>query len=146
MNCMTVRPRNLSLNRPIDKFFEDWFKLTTDRDVSYSADFSPRVNIRETKDEIALTFELPGMNKDDIKVTVKDDFLTVSGQREFKNESKDDDYVRRELRSGSFSRSFTLPETVDSDKISADYKNGLLEIALAKREEVKPKEVEVKIS
>lgn len=146
MNCMTVRPRELSLNRPIDRFFEDWFKLASGRDVSYSADFSPRVNIRETDDKVALTFELPGMNKNDIKVVVKDGVLNVSGQREFKNEEKNDEYVRRELRSGSFSRSFTLPDTIDADKIDADYKNGLLEVVMSKREEVKPKEVEVKIS
>jgi len=104
------------------------------------------VMIRETNDNVQLTFELPGMKKDDIKVAVRDGVLTVSGSREFKSESKDDDYVRCEICSGSFSRSFTLPESVNSEKISADYKNGLLEIKLDKLEEVKPKEIEVKVS
>jgi len=79
-------------------------------------------------------------------VTMHDGLLTVSGRREFKQESKDDSCVRREIHSGEFSRSFTLPDTVDADKIQADYRNGLLEIKLAKLEEVKPKEIEVKVS
>jgi len=151
MNCLTVRPSNYGLSRhglgrSIDSFFDDWFSYPTARAVSYSTDFSPRVNIRETEESLVLTFELPGMKKEEIKVAVKDDALTVSGEREFRSESDDDEYVRRELRSGSFSRSFTLPDTVDSDKVSADYRDGLLEITLAKREELKPKEIEVKVS
>ena len=146
MNCLTVRPSNHGHSRSIDHFFDDWFNFPTARAVSYSTDFSPRVNIRETEDSLALTFELPGMKKEEIKVAVKDDVLTVSGQREFKSESNEDEYVRRELRSGSFSRSFTLPDTVDHDKVSADYRDGLLEITLAKREEVKLKEIEVRVS
>jgi len=146
MNCLTVRPSNHGLNRSIDQLFDNWFNYPTAREVSNSTDFSPRVNIRETEESLALTFELPGMKKEDIKVTVKDDVLTVSGQREFKSESNEDDYVRQELRSGSFSRSFTLPDTVDADKVGADYRDGLLEISLAKREEVKPKEIKVNVS
>ena len=156
MNCLTVRPSNYGLSRhglsqhglsrSIDSFFDDWFSYPTARAFPNSTDFSPRVNIRETEESLVLTFELPGMKKEEIKVAVKDDALTVSGEREFRSESNDDEYVRRELRSGSFSRSFTLPDTVDADKVNADYRDGLLEITLAKREELKPKEIEVKVS
>ncbi len=111
-----------------------------------SSDFTPRVNIRENQDDVFLTFELPGMERKDIKVTIKDNVLTVSGNREFKHEEQDRGFVRTEISTGSFSRSFTLPDTVSGDKISADYKNGLLEVKLPKKEEVKPKEIEVQVS
>ena len=77
---------------------------------------------------------------------VKDGNLIVSGQREFKTEEKDETFIRTEIRTGSFCRSFTLPETVNAENIGADYKNGILEVRLAKLEEVKPKEIEVKVS
>ncbi len=130
--------------REIDNLFNDFFNFPSYRTAD-SCDFMPRVNIRENDDNVFLTFELPGMEKKDIKVVVKDNVLTVSGERNFKTEEKGDGYVRTEISSGTFSRSFTLPDTVDGEKISADYKNGLLEIKLAKKEEVKPKEIEVKV-
>ena len=110
------------------------------------ADFMPRVNIEETKDNVSLTFELPGMEKDNIKIMVKDDVLTVAGERKSFDEQKDDAFVRREIYSGKFSRSFTLPDTIDPDAVSADYKNGLLLVKLGKKEEGKPREIEVKVS
>ncbi len=132
------------LAREIDSMFSNFFNFPSFR-ADDASDFMPRVNIRETKDNVILMFELPGMEKKDIKVTVKDDVLTVSGQRHFKTEEKDDGWVRTEISSGSFTRSFTLPDTVNTDKVSADYKNGMLEIKLAKREERKPKEIEVNV-
>jgi HSP20 family protein len=128
----------------MDSLFNSFFnfpRLRTDD----SCDFMPRVNIKDTKDNVILNFELPGMEKKDIKVTVKDDVLTVSGQRNFKSEEKDNGWVRTEISSGSFSRSFTLPDTVDPEMVNADYKNGMLEIKLSKRPERKPKEIEVNI-
>lgn len=107
--------------------------------------FMPRVNIVESKDDVTLTFEVPGLDKGDIKVTVADGVLTVAGER--KAESKEDgkDYVRNEFHYGQFSRSFTLPDSVDAGKVSADYKNGLLTVSMPRKEETKPKEVEVKV-
>ena len=133
------------ISREIDNLFNSFFNFPGVR-TERCCDFMPRVNIKDTKDDVTLTFELPGMEKKDIKVMVKDDVLTVSGERSFKSEEKDDGFVRTEISTGSFSRSFTLPDTVDGEKISADYKNGMLEIKLTKREEVKPKEIEVKVS
>ncbi|MEW5796361.1 MAG: Hsp20/alpha crystallin family protein [Candidatus Zixiibacteriota bacterium] len=145
MTYLTVRPRRDPWTTEIDNWFEDFFHWPI-RMRDHQDGFLPRVNVAETNDEVRLTFELPGMDKKDIKVTVQDGVLTVSGKRELKNESKGDSVVRREIRSGEFSRSFTIPDTVNSDKIAADYTNGLLEIRLAKLEEVKPKEIEVKVS
>jgi HSP20 family protein len=141
MTYLTVRKNRDNFNRMVDRFFDDWFTTP-----SYDSSFSPKVNIRETKDNVVLTFEVPGMKKDDIKVTVNNDVLTISGKRQFEHEEKDDVFVRREIAGGEFSRSFTLPDTVDGENIQADYKNGLLEVRLARREETKPKEIEVKIS
>ena len=145
MNCLTVRPKRNWSPTEIDRVFEDFFRWPTQHQHQLDG-FAPRVNINENDNEITLVFELPGMNKSDIKVTLVDGVLTVSGQRDFKRESKEGQYYRQEIRGGEFSRSFTLPDTIDSDKISADYKNGFLEIALTKLEEVKPKEIEVKVS
>lgn len=108
--------------------------------------FNPKVNIAEHDDSISLTFELPGMEKSDIKVAVQNNMLSVSGSRNIESEVKTDGYVRTEIASGSFSRSFNLPDTVIQDDVKADYKNGLLQVVLTKKEEMKPKEIEVKVS
>lgn len=145
MTYLTLRPKRDSFSRQIDRMFNDFF-ATPDAYTERDSDFMPRVNITDSKDNIVLTFELPGMKKEDIKVTVKDNILSVSGKREFAEEEKDENYVRTEISTGSFCRSFTLPDTGDSEKISADYKDGMLTVKLAKLEEVKPKEVDVQIS
>jgi HSP20 family protein len=129
----------------MNPFFEDFFRFPSFFEES-NQDFTPRVNINETEKNVSLTFELPGMEKDDIKVMVQDNVLTVSGQREVKHEEKKDNYLRSEISSGSFSRSFTLPDTVDAGKINAEYKNGLLEVTLEKHEKALPKEIKVKVS
>ncbi|UCC43136.1 MAG: Hsp20/alpha crystallin family protein [Candidatus Zixiibacteriota bacterium] len=146
MTYLTVRPSSRNIARTFDSFFNDFFRPISSRRFSNGSGFSPRVDIVDGKDDVRLTFELPGMKKDDIKVSLNDDVLTVSGERVFKQEKDEDSYVSREIHSGSFSRSFTLPDYVNRDKIKADYKNGLLELTLAKLEEVKPKEIEVKVS
>ena len=143
MRNVMINPNRLA--REIDTMFSDFLRSPSYR-AENDCDFCPRVNIRETKDDVKLTFELPGMKKEDIKVTVKEDVLTVSGERPQVEQKENERWVRSEITTGSFSRSFTLPETVDTGKISADYKQGLLEITLAKREAVKPKEIEVSVS
>jgi len=145
MTYLTLRPKKDNLTRQIDRMFNDFLSSPTvwaERD----SDFVPRVNISDSKDDLALTFELPGMKKEDIKVTVKDNVLSISGKRGFAEEEKDENYIRTEIGTGSFCRSFTLPDTVNSEKISADYKDGMLTVKLAKLEEVKPKEIDVRIS
>lgn len=138
-------------NRPVsnrlwDPFFDDFFSAPSVFGRWADTAYVPRVDIRETKDNLMINFEVPGMEKDDIKVVVKNNILTVSGGREDKNESEDDSYVRREIYSGSFTRQFTLPDSIKSDSIKAEYKNGILQVTFDKAEEAKPKEVEIKIS
>ncbi len=145
MTKMMIRPNRSLWARDFDQFFDDFLRFPR-RSAEDDSEFVPRVNIHETKDDVRLTFELPGMEKKDIKVTMDDGTLTVSGTRELKREVKEDDYVRSEISSGAFCRSFTLPETVNHEKISADYKNGMLEVTMPKLEEVKPKQIEVKVA
>lgn len=143
MTRLIVSPNRMA--RGIDDFFNDFFSFPTFR-TNGETDFVPRVNIAENDERVLMEFEVPGMEKKDIKVKVKDNVLMVCGERSSKSEEKNRSYVRTEIRAGSFCRSFTLPDTVDADKIKADYKNGILELTLAKREEAKPKEIEVNIS
>jgi len=143
MRTVMVRPNRMA--RDLDNMFNSIWNSPAASGEN-CCDFMPRVNIKETNDDIALTFEVPGMDKNDFKVTVKEDILTVSGERKDQTEEQTDQYVRNEIRTGSFSRSFTLPETVDTGEISADYRQGMLEVKLAKKEVVKPKEIEVSVS
>ena len=142
MTDLMVRPR---LSRALDPFMDEFFRfpsIFTDE----SGVFTPRVNIREDEDHVWLTFELPGMNKEDIKVSLQNNVLTVSGSREEKTEEKDKNYVRTEISTGRFRRSFNLPQQVNVESINAEYKNGMLEVRLDKREETKPKQIDVKVS
>ena len=130
--------------RDFDSIFDSFFDTPALRAGS-SCDFTPRVDIIEDKKSVRLEVELPGMEKDQIKVVVEDGVLTISGERKFESEEKDKNYLRTERFYGSFSRSFTLPDNVDSEKISADYKNGVLNVALAKHEKALPKEIKVDV-
>lgn len=108
----------------------------------------PAVNVKETNDEFVIELAAPGMEKKDFKINFKNNVITISSEREDKKEEKKDNYTRREFSYQSFQRAFTVPENaILSDKIEATYNNGILEIKLPKREEVKPQpEREIKIS
>ena len=107
--------------------------------------FTPRVDVTEDNDNLYVHAEIPGVDKKDINVSVTDGVLTISGEK--KNETRDENknYFRIERTSGSFSRSFTLPTDVMTDKISAEYKDGVLNITLPKSEEAKVVEKKVEI-
>ena len=137
-----VSPNRIS--REIDNMFNHM--IGNQRQECCHGDFMPRVNIRENDESVSLTFELPGVNQEDVKVTIENNVLTVAGERKFESSEENDGYVRNEISTGSFSRSFTLPRTVDTDSVTADYKNGLLTVAIARKEEAKPKQIEVAIN
>jgi HSP20 family protein len=128
-----------------DPIFEDFFSVPS-LFAGSDSDFVPRVDIRDSKDHLTLSFEVPGMKKEDFKVSVKDTVLSISGNRVVREEKTDDTFLRREILTGSFCRQFTLPPTVRVDNIDAEYRNGVLTVSLAKFEEAKPKEIEIKIS
>ena len=107
----------------------------------------PAVNIAESKDEYRIDVAAPGLNKEDFRIQIDKNVLTVSSEKEEKHEEKDEKIMRKEFSYYSFRRCFTLPETVNSDRIKASHKDGILEIVIPKREESKEKPArEIKIS
>jgi len=105
--------------------------------------WNPAVDLYEKDDHFVIKAELPGVDKKDIVVDLKDRVLTLSGERSYENEVKEENYYRRERSYGKFQRAFTLPADVDSDKIKAEFKDGLLQIEVPKPEEQKPKQVTI---
>lgn len=103
----------------------------------------PSVDIFENKDSIVLEAELPGMNREDFELTIENNVLTLRGERRFEKKDEADNYHRVERAYGSFTRSFTLPQTVSSENANAEYKNGVLRVTLHKREEVKARRIEI---
>ena len=127
-----------------DRFFDDFFNPALKADNTQSMwGWNPAVDIYDEKDHMVITAELPGIEKDDIVIDVKDRVLTLKGERSADNEVKEDDFYRRERTYGKFERAFTLPLDVDPDKISASYKDGLLKLEIPKPEEKKPKKITV---
>ena len=118
-------------------FFEDLPVRTSEKDF--------RVDLTEKEDRYVLSAELPGVKKEDVKVTVEDDVLTVSAEKRDEHEGKEDGVYRRERSYGKVYRSFTLGDHVVPDKIAGEFKDGVLTLNLPKREEVKVKTVEVKV-
>jgi HSP20 family protein len=105
--------------------------------------WNPAVDLYEKDDYYVIKAELAGVNKEDIAIDLKDRVLTLSGKRSFENEVKQENYHRRERSYGKFQRAFTLPADVDSDKIKAEFKDGLLQIEVPKPEAQKPKQVTI---
>ena len=106
----------------------------------------PAVNIKEENDKFVLEMAAPGMNKDDFKIDLDNYQLSISSEQKKEKKEKEDNYTRREFVYSSFSRSFTLPKTIDIDKIKADYKNGILSLTLPKKEEEAKLTKQIKIS
>jgi len=106
--------------------------------------WTPALDIFEKGDKFVVKAEIPGMKEDDIHVSVEGDMLTIRGEKKTESEVKEEDYYRSERSYGSFFRSVALPSTVDAGKIEADYEDGVLEVTLSKKPEVKPKKVTVK--
>jgi HSP20 family protein len=110
------------------------------------AQWSPLVDITEDDKEYLIKAELPDMKKEDVRLTVENEVLAISGERKFEKEEKGKKYHRVERAYGSFVRSFSLPEDADGSKVSADYKDGMLHVHLPKSEKAKPKAIEIKVA
>lgn len=119
-----------SFSNLIDRFFNE--SLARTGGSAYS--FVPRVDVIETEKAFEIHMAVPGMNKEDFNIDLKDNYLNVSGERKFTNEKKEKNFYSIETQYGTFSRSFSLPEHVDTGKISATYVNGILEITVPKDE------------
>ena len=114
-------------------------------DVAERQSWTPSIDVIETDDAIKLKAELAGMDPANISIEVQDNVLTVSGERRFEEEVKEDKYYRIERRYGSFSRSIALPQTIDEDNIKATYESGVLEVSVPKAEIARPKKIAVAV-
>ena len=133
-----------SLQDQVNRLFEDNFT----RDRSGHADlatWAPPVDIYETENELVVKVDLPDLQEKDIDVRVENNMLTIRGERKF-DDVHEDNYLRVERAYGSFMRSFSLPNTVSSENIRAEYHNGVLSLHMAKLEESKPKQIKISIS
>jgi len=108
--------------------------------------WTPRADIHETTDAFHISLELAGINREDIKVNWENNQLTVSGERRFEKDVKEENYHRVERTFGQFFRAFSLPPNVNAEAINAEYKDGVLRLTLPKKEEAKPKQIQVKVS
>jgi HSP20 family protein len=132
------------INRVFDRFFDR--NLVGDDDDMTLSKWHPQVDISENDDSYLVVAELPGLSKDDVHITFTDGFLKIEGERKKEMEEKETNFHRVERVYGKFCRTFQLPKQVKNDKLSADFKDGILKINLPKADEVKPKEIEVKVS
>ena len=134
-----------SLQDQVNRLFEDNFT----RDRSAHADlatWAPPVDIYETENEMVVKADLPDLQDKDIDVRVENNTLTIRGERKFDKEVNEDNYLRVERAYGPFIRSFSLPNTVNSEGIRAEYRNGVLTLHMAKHEESKPKQIKISVS
>lgn len=145
MSLIRFSPRGLTpWFDDIDRWFDE--SVAPSRREPRLREWSPAVDIFEEDDKIVVRADLPDMKEEDLEVNVEDDTLTLRGERKFEHESKKDNFHRIERTYGSFSRSFTLPETVDAEKIAARYDKGVLEVTLPKKQEAPKKSRKVKVT
>ncbi|MBO0911184.1 MAG: Hsp20/alpha crystallin family protein [Acidobacteria bacterium] len=132
-----------TLQDRMNRLFRDSY---SDReDALTTSSFAPAVDVYEDEHTISLNIEVPGIDEKDIDVRIENNTLTVHGERKFEKEQKEENFRRVERQYGSFTRSFTLPNTVDTDGIQANYDKGVLKIQLAKKAEAKPKQIKVNV-
>jgi len=145
MNLVSYDPfRELrGLQDEINRAFSSSFNRGGDSELTRGA-WSPSVDIFENKDQIVLEVELPGMKPENVNISVENGVLTIHGERKFEKKDEQDNFHRVERSYGSFTRSFTLPPTVAADSADAVFENGMLRLTLAKREEAKPRRIEIK--
>ena len=133
-----------TLQDRMNRLFRDSFGDVRDEALTTSS-FAPPVDVYEDEHSITLKIEVPGIEEKDIDVRIENNTLTVHGERKFEKEEKEENFRRVERQYGSFTRSFTLPTTVDADKVQAHYDKGILKVQLAKKAEAKPKQIKVNV-
>jgi HSP20 family protein len=130
----------------VDRFFNLPLTKWADTDSGLlEGAWSPAVDIYDSKDSLLVRADMPGMKKDGIEVSVHKDTLLIKGEKKQEQEEKGKDFVRMERFYGSFNRAIRLPSDVDADKVQANYKDGVLELTLPKKEEAKPKQLKIEI-
>ena len=130
-----------SLADPIERVFPNVFSHYSFSDGKAG---TPSINVAEYKDELQVVAELPGVSKEDVKLQIHDGELTISGERKAPETSDETEWLRREIAYGSFTRTIQLPESVDAEKVVAEFANGILRITLPKQEAAKAKEIVIR--
>ena len=146
MTLIKWQPKPMNVFDDMDTMIHSFFNTDWNFPVRDTRNWSPAVDVKETDNSFVLTADIPGLTKKDIKVNVANGKLSISGERSYETDQKNDNYHYRERRFGTFDRSFNLPETVDEENISAAFKNGILIVALPKHANILPKEREIKVS
>ena len=142
MSMLISRNRNLRPATFNHNFLDDFFMTDSSRWNTVKT-FSAPVDIIEGETDFQLKVDLPGVKKDDIDISIKDSVLTITAERKEDTISENSHYARTERSHGSFSRSFSLGETIDSDKIMANLSDGVLEVSLPRKEEIAPKSIQI---
>jgi HSP20 family protein len=138
----------VSLQERMNRIFDDAFRGARggEEDWALGGSWAPAVDIYEQGHDIVLKAELPGVDPKDVDVRVENNVLTLRGERKLDNEVKRENYHRVERSYGAFTRSFTMPNMVDTEKIKAEYKDGVLRVSLPKKDEAKPKQISINVS
>ena len=135
----------VTLQDRMNRLFRDSFGPEGREEALTTTTFAPPVDVYEDEHSVVLKLEVPGIDEKDIDVRIENHTLTVHGERKFEKEEKEENFRRVERQYGSFTRSFTLPNTVDSEQVQANYDKGVLKIRLAKKAEAKPKQIKVNV-
>ena len=134
-----------TLQREVNRLFEGAAAQSSSSESGLTT-WAPAVDIYENGNELVVKADIPEIDKRDLDIRVENNLLTIRGERKFEKNISEENYLRVERAYGSFSRSFTLPNTVNTEGISAQYENGVLTLHLPKREEAKPKQIQVKVA
>jgi len=129
----------------LNRLFRDTYAPEGREDALTTVGFAPPVDVYEDEHNVTLKIEIPGIDEKDIDVHIENNTLSVHGERKFEKEEKEENYRRVERQYGSFTRTFTLPNTVDANQVHANYDKGVLKISLAKKAEAKPKQIKVNV-
>lgn len=135
---------HLNFQDQVNRLFDTSFRVRPEESALTA--WSPAVDIYETENELILKADVPDINEKDLDVRVENNMLSIRGERKFEQKVKEENYLRVERSYGAFSRSFSLPNTVNTEAIKAEYKNGVLTVELPKRVEAKPKQVKVNVN
>lgn len=135
----------LSIQDRMNRLFEQTLSRSRPEEGIAASTWTPSVDIYETPETIVLKAELPGLSREDIEIQIRDNTLTLKGERRFAKDVQQENYLRIERAYGAFQRSFTLPATIQQDKIRAVFRDGVLELTLPKAEEAKPKKIAIEV-
>ncbi len=135
----------LSIQDRMNKLFEQTLSRSRAEEGIAPSTWTPAVDIYETPEAIVLQADLPGLRREDIDIQIRDDTLTLRGERRFAKDVHEESYLRIERAYGAFHRSFTLPATIQQEKIRAVFRDGILELTLPKAEEAKPKKIAIEV-